>query len=475
MSYKQQAPLPVNEGGTGDLTLNVHGVLIGETTSSIVSTSAGTNGQVFLGSTSANPAFGTLSSSNSSITFTTGPASLSLQTGTAVATSFPTDSGTAVPSSGALTIAGGSNINTSGSGSTVTVNLNNSISVSGSITAGTDITSTNGNFYLPYTTATVGTIFMGGVRWLHAFGNDTGGNLFLGKNSGNYTATLLQNTAVGENTLNALTSGVQNVVMGFEVAQLLTSGRSNAMVGYSVASSASTASYCTIMGNVSCLSLLTGIGNTVFGAASALNLTSGSYNVIIGSINGVTNASGSGTQYTSSESSNIIIGNIGTTGESNVIRIGTTGTGTQLQNKCFIAGIYNTSIGATNHIVSVDSNGQLGLTSGPESFTWTDVTGATQAMVPNNGYVADHTTLITFTLPTVAAFGTLMSVVGLNTGGWKIAQNAGQNIQFGNLSTTSGVTGSLASTNQYDQVDLLCIVANLTWTIRGPISNLTIV
>lgn len=227
----------------------------------------------------------------------------------------------------------------------------------------------------------------------------------------------------------------------------------------------------TIVGAFSGDSLIDGSSNLFLGNTTADSLIHGSANIIIGS----GSVPYAGSTYLGSESSNIIVGNVGVLGESNVMRIGTSGSSTAQVNKCFIAGIYNTAIGATNHIVSVDSNGQLGLASGPESFTWNNVTSGSQAMVPNNGYVADFGTLITFTLPTTAAFGTLISVVGLNTGGWIIAQNSGQNIQFGNLSTTHGASGSLASTNQYDQVDLLCIVANLTWTIRGPISNLTIV
>ncbi len=62
------------------------------------------------------------------------------------ASSFPTDAGTAVPTAlGALTVAGGTNINTAGSGNTVTVNLDNSISLSGTITAVGTITSTTGD------------------------------------------------------------------------------------------------------------------------------------------------------------------------------------------------------------------------------------------------------------------------------------------------------------------------------------------
>lgn len=62
-------------------TYTAHGVLIGEGTSSIAATAAGTNGQVLLGSTGADPAFGTLTSSTG-ITFTTGAASLAINTST---------------------------------------------------------------------------------------------------------------------------------------------------------------------------------------------------------------------------------------------------------------------------------------------------------------------------------------------------------------------------------------------------------
>lgn len=58
-------------------TYTAHGVLIGEGTSSIVATTAGTNGQVLIGSTGANPAFGTLTTSTG-LTFTGGAASLAI-------------------------------------------------------------------------------------------------------------------------------------------------------------------------------------------------------------------------------------------------------------------------------------------------------------------------------------------------------------------------------------------------------------
>lgn len=57
--------------------LTVHGVLLGENNSAIAATTAGSNGQVFLGSTGADPAFGTLTTSTG-VAFTTGAAALAI-------------------------------------------------------------------------------------------------------------------------------------------------------------------------------------------------------------------------------------------------------------------------------------------------------------------------------------------------------------------------------------------------------------
>lgn len=58
-------------------TFTTHGVLVGEGTSSIAATAVGTNGQVFLGATGADPAFGTLTTSTG-LAFTLGANSLAL-------------------------------------------------------------------------------------------------------------------------------------------------------------------------------------------------------------------------------------------------------------------------------------------------------------------------------------------------------------------------------------------------------------
>jgi hypothetical protein len=119
--------------------------------------------------------------------------------------------------------------------------------------------------------------------------------------------------------------------------------------------------------------------------------------------------------------------------------------------------------------------GTITIASSGAGFTWTDVTGTTQTMAINNGYTANNAGTVTFTLPTTAAYGTTMAVVGKGAGGWSIAQSSGQIIHFGVSNTTSGATGTLSSTKQYDCVFLLCTVANNEFTVYDSIGNLTVV
>jgi len=71
-----------------------------------------------------------------SVTVTGNPGinTLTISNSGAVADSFPTDAGTATPALGALTIAGGTNIGSTGAGSTVTLNLDAALTAISSIT-----------------------------------------------------------------------------------------------------------------------------------------------------------------------------------------------------------------------------------------------------------------------------------------------------------------------------------------------------
>jgi hypothetical protein len=93
-------------------------------------------------------------------------------------------------------------------------------------------------------------------------------------------------------------------------------------------------------------------------------------------------------------------------------------------------------------------------------------------MLINNGYGANGAGSIAFTLPTTAAVGSIVEVVGMAVG-WSIVYGTGQEIWFGNTHTTA-TTGSLASTNAGDCVTLVCLVANTGWYVANSIGNITI-
>lgn len=142
------------------------------------------------------------------------------------------------------------------------------------------------------------------------------------------------------------------------------------------------------------------------------------------------------------------------------------------------------STGATPVLATLTAGAGISIANAAGSITisgtgsgigWTEVTGTTQAMAQDQGYVSNNAAQVVFTLPVTASFGTVINLVGKGAGGWKIAQNAGQNIQLGSSSSTVGVTGYIESTNRYDSIELLCTTANTTWTVLGgPQGNITV-
>jgi hypothetical protein len=112
---------------------------------------------------------------------------------------------------------------------------------------------------------------------------------------------------------------------------------------------------------------------------------------------------------------------------------------------------------------------------GGGGMTWTEETGATLALAVNNGYILNRGTAITATLPASAAVGDIIGIVGSGSGGWIIAQNSGQTIHFGNQNTTTGAGGSLASTNRYDCLEIICNVTDTDFVVRSSMGNITFV
>lgn len=232
----------------------------------------------------------------------------------------------------ALATANNAILNTNGSG---VPSLSTSPSISGTYTT------TAGNLAFPVTTSSAGQITVAATRVLHFYaGGDTGtlSSTFLGGGSGNFTFTQLRNTGLGWLTLGTLTSGTSNTAVGAVSGGVVTSGQHNALVGQQSGGGLTTGSF------------NSGLGSGTFCPASAPFLSTGSYNVAVGYA--------AGSNYTTSESSNILILNPGVVSESNVIRIGATGSGNAQQNACFIAGIHGATV--TGAAVLISTSGQLG-------------------------------------------------------------------------------------------------------------------
>ena len=112
-------------------------------------------------------------------------------------------------------------------------------------------------------------------------------------------------------------------------------------------------------------------------------------------------------------------------------------------------------------------------------LTWS-LSAADVTMAVNNGYISNGTnagpSALIFKLPASAAVGSIIAVSGgvSGTSGWQIAQNAGQTIHFGSVSSTTGATGYLASNTQYDSVQLLCVKANTDFAVIASQGNINV-
>ncbi len=124
-----------------------------------------------------------------------------------------------------------------------------------------------------------------------------------------------------------------------------------------------------------------------------------------------------------------------------------------------------------NTSVTFPTSGTLATTS-QAALTWTDQTTTPVSMVARNAYSANNVGLVTLNVPATAAVGDEFQVQGQGAGGWLIRMNTGQVCNFGSSPTTSA--GSLASTNRYDAVKIVCVVADTTFNVEFAVGNLTV-
>jgi hypothetical protein len=406
-------------------------------------------------------------------------------------TPFATNSGTASPAAGTLTVQGGTstggaatNINTIGSGATLSVCLNNSISQPRTNAAGT-----------------TGMYSLGGDRFLHNYSvgvNDA--NTFLGGLSGNLALTGIRNTGLGNNNLSSLTSGQYNLSAGQASSNTLSTGSFNVTLGaasaqningsYNVAighealygAGGATPSYCIAIGQETLKAATTCQGNTIVGWNSAPLITTGGGNEVLGQqcLQSLTTGLGnicigypSGNAYNGAEASNFCVRNTGVVGESNTIRIGTQGAAAYQSNRCFVAGIASV-VNSNKNIVTIDTTtGQLGSQSISSSTLWTTI-NANQTAAVGNGYFCNKAGTLALALPAASAVGDVIEVANINTAaGVQFTQAANQQIFIAGGSSTLGAAGTLTSTAVGDTLKMVCRTANLVWQVVSSIGTWT--
>lgn len=316
-------------------------------------------------------------------------------------------------------------------------------------------------------------------------------NTFVGQGSGVAVASAgSDHTGFGYLTLSSLTGASSlNTAIGYQAGLANTSGSNNTSCGASALFNVTTGSGNTGCGRQAGTQLSTGSNNTYVGLAAGgtSGPQTGSKNTVIGA--------NAGSNWTGTEDSNIYLGIVaGTASESNVLRIGTSGGGSGQVNKCFIAGIDGVNVGSVAKVVTLASD-QLGtatITAGTgisvtpgantitiattgASFTWTDVTGATQTIAVENGYLTDRGGGVTYTLPATASIGDTFKIVG-KLGLATITPNANQQLLIGSASGTVGATGTAVATNVGDCIEFVCTTsgASTVWRAANFVGNWTL-
>jgi hypothetical protein len=192
---------------------------------------------------------------------------------------------------------------------------------------------------------------------LFALENNTTGtfNTATGQQAMRTNTTGSGDTATGSNALYANTTGSGNTATGDAALDANTTGSYNTGDGSGALEENTTGQANTATGNGALGSNTTGSTNTAYGNGALIGNTTGNNNIGIGN-SAARNVAGA-------NSNNIHIGNSGSAGDSNTIRIGIS------QTSFFAAGIRGITTGANSAIpVLIDANGQLGTLSSSRRF-----------------------------------------------------------------------------------------------------------
>lgn len=186
------------------------GIAYGAGTSAALAWTSGlTDGQLVIGSTAGVPAAGQITSTGGTIVVSLGSNTVNLETAGSVATSYTTDSGSAVPALGILQILGGTGCSTAGATNVVTINLDATVPLSFPTDSGTATPALNALSILG--TGGIATSAVGSTVTIDG-SSIVGGIQDIDGDSGTATGTTVTFTGTGSGL--TFTAGVATVTLG---------------------------------------------------------------------------------------------------------------------------------------------------------------------------------------------------------------------------------------------------------------------
>ena len=402
----------------------------------------------------------------------------------AVTSLFTADSGTATPLAGDIIIAGGSGVSTSAAGHTVTVATTTSVPTSFITDSGTATPSAHA-LHIVGDGASIATSGSGSTVTL-TFTGASGVETLTG-NSGGAIGPLANNiNVVGDgSTVNVVGSGHTLTVSALGSVPIQFTGDSgtatpsagnvNLFGTGSITTVASGHQVITELTGLTNHAVLVGNGTTtitkVGPSATALQVLQSQGSGADPAFSTATYPATTTVSQLLYSSSTNVVGGLATANRA-VLTTGTTGipvmTALATDGQVLIGSTAGVPAAATltagTGVTIGNASNAITISASGGGFTWNNITGTSSSLAASNGYQANNAGLVTLTLPVTSSFGDVIAICGYGAGGWRVAQNAGQSINMGLLSSTVGVTGHIDSNNQYDTVVLLCNVANTTWT-----------
>lgn len=173
---------------------------------------------------------------------------------------------------------------------------------------------------------------------------DADDNTTIGRDSGIAAALAQGNTSIGTENLTAMTTAAFNVFVGNTAGRDITEGARNVGFGVGALSLCDVGNENVAIGGNALLQVTSSNANCAVGTHALEDLMTGDNNIALGQ--------DAGGHYTSSESDNICIGNMGVLGESDTIRIGLN------QTRNFQAGVTGVTV-ASSSPIAINSSGQI--------------------------------------------------------------------------------------------------------------------